>query len=188
MDLSECPSWLKDSSKCQSERVGWSIRIFPSDTLGFLKNTIKEESEQALKDSWEISSLGRAERAKKARFLHLVKEKRNLGEILSEEEEKVLHLPLRERKKSVPNFDEFIPKLNDKDKNKKVDKKDKEKEKQVEPILNPEYNLNLDKLNLPIADQHTSKNLKEFLHYCHSERQLIKQKASENSKITYCNY
>ena len=191
LDYSECPNWLKNATECEKEKVGWSIKVFSSDTLGFLKNSIKEESEQALKDEWEVIEKGRAEKAKKARLLFLVQEKRNLGENLNEEEEQVIKQPLRERKRSMPDLTDILPKILDKDKKKKHDnnkKQDKKKELEKEPEINPEYNLDLNKVNLPKVEWHTAKNVKNFLSYCYAERQLLKQKKSDKSKYYLLNY
>lgn len=62
IDTSEAPSqylspnYLKD--------IGWSIRVFSTDTLGFCRDTSKEDKEKEIISSWEENEPGRAELAK----------------------------------------------------------------------------------------------------------------------------
>ena len=80
IDSSEAPSWIK------SDEVDWNIRVFSSDTLGFVKDTKKEESEKNIKDSWEINQPGRSNKAKYSRFLYIIKTKLEKNENLTSEE------------------------------------------------------------------------------------------------------
>ena len=78
-------------------KLSWSIRVFPSDTISFVKDTSKEEHEKKLKNSWEENEPGRAAKAALSRKRFLLEERKNTGGKLTEEETKFL-LTTRERK------------------------------------------------------------------------------------------
>lgn len=84
VDASEAPFWLK------SEEIEWSIRVFSSDSLAFVKDTSKEQFEKSLKDSWEVNEPGRALKAKTSRFKFILENKFTQNENLNKEEVKFL--------------------------------------------------------------------------------------------------
>jgi hypothetical protein len=53
------------------EHLAWSIRVFASNNIFFIKNTIQEEREHELKASWEKREPGRAQRAIQSRAKYL---------------------------------------------------------------------------------------------------------------------
>ncbi len=63
LDQSEIPKWLK-----QEKTLEWKIEVFASETIGFVKDTTKEDAEKALIQSWETAKPGRADKAQKARI------------------------------------------------------------------------------------------------------------------------
>lgn len=80
------------------ENLEWVLRVFASEPVLFTKDTTKEDSEKYLKDNWENNELGRSEKAKRSRLIHLIKTKKNMGTILSIEEQQLL---LEDRPKTV---------------------------------------------------------------------------------------
>jgi len=84
LDISEAPSWIK------SEEIEWTIRIYSSETLAFVKDTSKEQFEKSLKDSWELNDPGRSLKARTARFKYIIDQKFAKNEILNREEAKYL--------------------------------------------------------------------------------------------------
>jgi hypothetical protein len=194
IDLTEIPTWLKKQATCSD--IGWVIRVFSNETIGFVKDTSKEDMEKALKDSWEIAEPGRAEKAKRARAKFLIQQKKEKGEELTPEEEAILHEE-RERK-TFTQFEELIDKSGN-DKNakkgqtnvtaKKTDPKNNSKllsavkptSIQPSPIAT---NIDFNK-PLPKPEEHTSKYLKEFLTYCYQDRvcMLDSNLEQEKSKI-----
>ena len=65
IDPSECPKYLFYPE--YKNNLFWKIRVFSSENIQFIKNTIKEDSEKAIKASWENLEPGRALKAKKSR-------------------------------------------------------------------------------------------------------------------------
>ena len=66
IDMSECPKSILDNSEYKNN-LYWKLTIFSSENIQIVKNTIKEDSEKAIKESWEILEPGRAIKAKKSR-------------------------------------------------------------------------------------------------------------------------
>jgi hypothetical protein len=59
-------SIVKDIPETQD--ITWELKVCSSDTLAIVKDTDKEDREQALKDSWESAEPGRAEKSRKSRI------------------------------------------------------------------------------------------------------------------------
>ena len=70
--------------------------------MAVVKDTEKEDSEKALKASWEQNEPGRADKAKRSRVKYLAHLKREKGEQLTEEEEEMLKEPWFTAKKDEP--------------------------------------------------------------------------------------
>ena len=81
-------------------KLSWVIRVFPSNTLSFVKDTSKEEHEKKLKNSWEENEPGRSLKAANSRKRFILEERKNTGIQLTEEENKFL-LTARERRVST---------------------------------------------------------------------------------------
>lgn len=151
-----------------------------------MKDTSKEDSEKALKDSWEISEQGRADKAKKARKKHLITILKEKGETLTEEQEKLLK-EIRERKLTTnitSHLVEETKKIDTKAKgNSKVDLKKKEIIQAV--VVQPAVNLlDMNKPNPKIED-HSSRYIKDFLEYCYEDRTKIQNNELVNSKKNF---
>ncbi len=153
-----------------------------------MKNTSKEDSEQALKDGWEVAEPGRAELANKARLQYIVTRKKSLGEKLNEEDKKVLKLPPRIRKISMPANPEDLPKISSRDnlkgKKERIIDKRKEPEKEKLQLSAIDHQIDLNKPNLPTLRMHTSTNIRTFISYCYEER-VNRFETVKESKITY---
>ena len=107
--------------------------MFSSDTIGFVKDTTKEDAEEALKNAWEVEEPGRSNRAKKARMLFLAQDKQKKGKMLNDEELLILKQPFRERKLSMPVIMDELPKIANK--LNKADIKDNKKGKTLTSIV-----------------------------------------------------
>jgi len=66
LDESEIPKSLLDQKEFE-----WKINVFASETIGFIKDTTKEDAEKALVQSWEVAYPGRADKAQKARVKYV---------------------------------------------------------------------------------------------------------------------
>ena len=176
-------NFKKNHNECHN--ISWSIRVFASNTIGFLKDTIKEDCEQNLKDGWETAEPGRSELAKTSRQFYLVRKKKSMGEAISEKEEKVLKMPPRERKLSLQKNLEELPKIKSKENNllKRRDSNNvKKKEENLKPVVNHEYQTDFNKTNLPTLQLHTALDIRNFLSYCYDERTIKKDSDIKPSK------
>ena len=66
IDTSECPKSILENSE-NKNNLYWKLTVFSSENIQLVKNTIKEDFEKAIKESWEILEPGRAIKAKKSR-------------------------------------------------------------------------------------------------------------------------
>ncbi len=82
------------------ENLEWVLSVYGSEPVLFTKDTSKEDSEKFLKDDWEYNEPGRSDKARKSRLKHLILLKKNMGKILSPDEQQLL---LEERPKTVSN-------------------------------------------------------------------------------------
>ena len=89
LDTEQCPSWLLIPNEYKGD-VYWRIAVFCTDSITFIKNTIKEDKEKAIIESWEINEPGRKNKAEKSRKKYFVNIKFNNGEMLSPEEEELI--------------------------------------------------------------------------------------------------
>jgi len=78
LDESEIPKWL-----LHEKTLEWKIDVFSSETIGFVKDTTKEDAERALIQSWENAKPGRADKAQKARIKFLEERKNEVDAYLN---------------------------------------------------------------------------------------------------------
>ena len=90
LDPYDCPDYLKDISLYNNDFY-WNIAVFSTDPICFVKNTIKEDMEEAIKEKWEIRQPGRAAKAKISRQKFFLNIKSKSGELLTEEEQEILN-------------------------------------------------------------------------------------------------
>ena len=152
-DIDEWPECKAASPELHD--VNWVLRVVSSDTIALVKDTRKEDKEEAIRKSWETSQAGRAEQAKQSRqrFLALAKSQR--GEDLNDHEKEIMKETWQERRKAKKEI-EAAGKGKVKG---KEDKKQKEAEKPIVveiEIANPE-----DHVMIPI---------KRFLSHIQAER------------------
>ena len=180
IDTSEAPSQYLDPNYLKD--IGWCIRIFSTDTLGFCQDTSKEDKEKEIISSWEEKEPGRAELAKKSRKRFLLQQKLSNGNQLNEEEKEFLQ-EIRVRK----TFNKISEEEKEDDKNKakkKVEKVDKNKkkgkdatqeksetEKEKDNFGNLNLNINYEKKTSNVQN-HSSLFIKNFLSYAYDNRML----------------
>jgi hypothetical protein len=181
IDSSEAPSQYLNPNFMKD--IGWSIRVFSTDTLGFCRDTSKEDKEKEIISSWEEKEPGRAELAKKSRKRFLLQKKLENGNKLSSEETEFLkEIRIRKTFSKAGNEEE---KDDDKNKGKKkVEKVDKNKkkgkdaaqekseaEKDKENFGNFNLDINYDKKTSNVQN-HSSLFIKNFLSYAYDNRML----------------
>ena len=64
LDPDYCTSWLLKINEYKGD-VFWRIGVFATDPISIIKNTLKEDKEKAVKESWEINEPGRKNKAEK---------------------------------------------------------------------------------------------------------------------------
>ena len=151
----------------ETEGVNWILKIFSTETVALVKDTDKEDKEQALKDSWEAAEPGRAEKSKKSRIRYMATLKQERGEELTEEEKEVLE---ETRVRGAANLHEAA--ADPKAAKGKADKKgapaeDENKEEET-PI---EY---------PKSTDYTNLHFRDFIHHFESDR-LIYTKCDKSA-------
>jgi hypothetical protein len=108
--------------------IAYTIRVYTSNTLAFIKDKTKEEHEKKLKEKWEENDEGRGQLALKSRIKFLVVAKNLKKEKLNENELKILN---EERQRRTANEIDHIGEENDAKNNK--NKKGKKNEiKQID--------------------------------------------------------
>lgn len=151
--------WPNAISKNEETKdVTWELRIFSSDTVAIVKDTDKEDREQALKDSWETAEPGRAEKSKKSRMRYIAELKKEKGEELTEEEQEILS---DKRVRGAANLQENV--TDPKGGKGKVDKKgaaslDEDQKEEETPEV------------FPSSTDYTNLHFREFIHHFESER------------------
>ena len=98
--MEQCPSWIINPNEYKGD-IYWKISVFSTDTLTFLKNTIKEDKEKAVIESWEVNEPGRKVKAEKSRKKYFANIKYNNGEMLSPEEEELIPEKLNSNRKEI---------------------------------------------------------------------------------------
>jgi hypothetical protein len=87
-DLSEWPDCVKRTE--DTAGLGWVLKIVSPSSVAVVRDTEKEDREQAIKDSWEEAQSGRADKAQKCRLKYIAEYKKAHGQELTPEEEAML--------------------------------------------------------------------------------------------------
>jgi hypothetical protein len=77
----EIPRYLQNENT-----IDWKIQIFSTETIGFIKDTTKEDHERSLINSWEIKESGRSLKAEHARIKFVEDRKFQVEAYLQENE------------------------------------------------------------------------------------------------------
>ena len=186
IDKEQTPSWLLNANEYKGD-VYWKISVFATDALTFVKNTIKEDKEKEVMESWEIAEPGRKAKAEKSRKKYFVKIKYNNGEVLSKEEEEIIsdkiNLTRNERIESNSNMlvTNIPPRINTK--NNKIDDK-----KTVENYVNTSNsNKDIFYRKLPKIKNYRSLFMKNFYIYSNQNRVVKKNKNNIQGNLPYIN-
>mmetsp|Transcript_8145 Transcript_8145/g.16035 ORF Transcript_8145/g.16035 Transcript_8145/m.16035 type:complete len:1346 (+) Transcript_8145:259-4296(+) len=142
----------------ETEGLNWVLRIFASDTVGLVKDTRKEDKEEALRKSWETAQPGRAEQAKTARARYLAKEKQKKGLDLTDAENNLLKETWQERRKARKDAE-----LGGKPKPK--GKEDKKKVEEPPPM----------EVTIPSSSNHVMDSIRGFLDHLAAPRKTVEK-------------
>lgn len=121
--------------------LSWNLKVFPTETLVFVKNRIKEENEIKLINSFGLGNSKRSETAKKSRLSYLIENKYTKGNELNSEESNLFinHKYFRIREyNSVPKKNDSI-------------------------IVDENINIDLSSKNQPKISNHMSKYIKNYI-------------------------
>ena len=69
----------------------WQFRALNSNSLAILKDTIKQDNENKLKQQWEIDQPGRTKLSSTSRVKFMVEQKKENGEVLTLEDHRILN-------------------------------------------------------------------------------------------------
>ena len=185
LDKEQTPSWMLNPNEYKGD-VYWKISVFATDALTFIKNTIKEDKEKEVMESWEIAEPGRKIKAEKSRKKYFVNIKYNNGEVLSKEEEELLSdkLNINRNEKIESNSNMLVtnipPKLNI---NNKTDDK-----KAAENNINISYsNRDIFYRKLPRIKNYRSLFMKNFYVYSNQSRIVKKNKNNIQENLPFIN-
>ena len=173
LDKEQTPSWILNPNEYKGD-VYWKISVFATDTLTFVKNTIKEDREKEVIESWEKAEPGRKIKAEKSRKKYLVNIKYKNGEVLSKEEEELIsdkiNIKRNEKIESDSNMlvTNIPPRLNT---NHNIDEK-----KSTENINISYSNKDIFYRKLPKIKTYRSLFMKNFYVYSNQERVVKRNK------------
>jgi hypothetical protein len=204
LDLTEAPKELHHENEDKENEYFWFIRFFSTENIALMKDTSKEEREAALKESWEVKNIGRAEKAKFSRKKYLLISKKNRGEQLTPEEETLLneirnqvYLTQLEKERKSKGGKEDGKKTENKDINrdgKSAGSKNSKDKAKINPLNDPNmvsksqflkqsfYNRANRTRLLPKPEHHAAHYLKKFLSYAYRDRVMH----SENKINKFC--
>ena len=200
LDKEQTPSWMLNPNEYKND-VYWKISVFATDALTFVKNTIKEDKEKEVMESWEIAEPGRKIKAEKSRKKYFINIKYNNGEVLSKEEEELLfgqsninnnlnniNINIKRNEKIESNSNMLVtnipPRLNTNNNynNKSEDKKGSEN------LINISYsNRDIFYKKLPKIKNYRSLFMKNFYLYSNQSRVVKKMKNNTKGKLPYIN-
>ena len=188
LDKEQTPSWILNRNEYKGD-IYWKISVFATDALTFVKNTIKEDKEKEVMESWEIAEPGRKIKAEKSRKKYFVNIKYNNGEVLSKEEEELLSdkLIIKRNERIESNSNMLVtnipPRLNTNSNKNKIDDK-----KTVENNINVSYsNKDIFYRKLPKIKNYRSLFMKNFYVYSNQERVVKKNKKNIQGNLPNIN-
>jgi len=153
--------------------IYWSIKVYSTDTLGFVKDTRKEDEENSIKNGWEQKEQGRSLKAQVSRSKALLLLKKQKGEKLNEKDERLLNEPREVKltpKEIIEDHDDKFSDKHDKNRTKKVDRKKPEESKKITTTI---FGSTIDKKiidAIPKEIDHTAKYIKKYVGYCGDNR------------------
>ena len=125
LDPDHCPEYLKNISLYKND-IYWKIIVFSTDPICFVKNTMKEDKETAIKEEWDINEPGRALKASMSRKKYFLNVKAKNGELLTPEEEELINLNSHTKKETIEsNSNMMVTNIPPKSKNKSIEKSPK---------------------------------------------------------------
>lgn len=160
-DIDEWPECKVPTA--ESQDLNWVLRVISSDTVALIKDTRKEDKEEAIRKSWETAQPGRAEQAKQSRLRYLANMKSLKNEEMTEHEKELVKENWQERRKAKKELEaagKGKPKA-------KEDKKQKEVEK-------PQ----IVEIEIPNPEEHVMIPIKRFLGHLQADR-LKKRESDE---------
>ena len=180
LDKEQTPNWMLNPNEYKGD-VYWKISVFATDTLTFVKNTIKEDKEKEVIESWEKAEPGRKIKAETSRKKYLVNKKYIHGEVLSKEEEELLSDKINiKRNEKIESHSNMLvtnipPKLNINN--------IKDEKKSNENNINISYsNRDIFYRKLPKIKTYRSLFMKNFYVYSNQER-VVKRYKNNKKQI-----
>ena len=174
LDKEQCPSWLTMANEYKGD-VYWKISIFSTDSITFIKNTIKEDKEKEVIESWEINEPGRKKKAEMSRKKYFVNIKYNNGELLTPEEEELIPEKIKRKEIIESNSNMLVTNIPPRAGNQPVSNPEDDK-KQNDDIMT----------KLPKIKNYRSLFMKNFYMYSNQKRVVTKNKGGLGSSRERC--
>jgi hypothetical protein len=174
LDKEQCPSWLTMANEYKGD-VYWKISVFSTDSITFIKNTIKEDKEKEVIESWEINEPGRKKKAEMSRKKYFVNIKYNNGELLTPEEEELIPEKIKRKEIIESNSNMLVTNIPPRTGNQPVSNPEDDK-KQNDDIMT----------KLPKIKNYRSLFMKNFYMYSNQKRVVTKNKGGLGSSSERC--
>ena len=196
-DISEIDKEILEN---KSNDIGFSIRIFSSNNIGFIKDNSKDLHEKLIKEKWENNDSGRTLRASKSRKRFLLSQKLINKENLNDQEKKELE---EKRKRKTLNQIELNKEndeknsINDKKKielknhgdNKKIEDKKEENDNNnfsyplfAHLVEQKSFSMsNIFKRKKPNYNKSLSKYITNYVNYSLSNRTIYSNNTPDNN-------
>ena len=185
LDKEQTPAWMLNPNEYKGD-VYWKISVFSTDALTFVKNTIKEDKEKEVIESWEKAEPGRKIKAETSRKKYLVNKKYLQGEVLSKEEEELItdltNIKRNEKIESDSNMlvTNIPPRLNT--------NSNKDEKKSAENNINiSSSNRDIFYRKLPKIKTYRSLFMKNFYAYSNQDRVIKRSKNNIKQKLPNIN-
>ena len=146
------------------DKLNWSIKVFSSDKLSFVKEFSKEDKEKSLKNNWEENEPGRAEKAKTSRKKYFIEKIKREGGKLTLEQLEILNAKKDIKEPSTTKRGSITKKRRTRASITAMNKKSEEKKSEKD-----KNSLKIKKV-LPKSNDHYSKYIKNYLDYAYKKR------------------
>jgi len=147
-----------------NEGVNWAVRVFACDTVVLVRDTRKEDKEDAIRKGWETVQPGRSDQAKNSRLRFTLAQKAARGEALTDAERAILKDSWEDRRKARKEA-ESNPKAKGKAPA-KDDKKAKEAAQAQEALIQAP-------VEIPKPENHMMREIKDFLTHVNGPRLVV---------------
>lgn len=184
----ETDSIMKEESEI-IPKIKWTIRVFPSDNLSFIKDCSKDNHEKELKSNWEETEPGRLVKASQSRKRYILDTQIKNNKPISEEESKFLSIRRKRKITSTEDQQQILKsplKKTPQPKNVIIKKPISNLQPGTNQITTNSTKNQLNTLKkLPLEKEHCSSFIKEYLGYAYRNRTVTLEGHNNHSKLYF---